>query len=137
MSTPVPLQHLLPAWESFRAITDIGPIRDEDHYLRMTQTLEALLDEADGDERHPAMGLADIVGDLVEDYESGHHTLPEATGVQALQFLMEQHGLGVTDLPEIGDMETLSDILAGERELNIRQLRTLAERFSVSSATFI
>ena len=58
----------------------------------MTAILEALLDEAKGNEDHPAMGLIDIVGDLIEDFEAKHHPLPDPTGVQALKFLMEQHG---------------------------------------------
>ena len=56
------MQKLLPAWEQFRAATDISPIRDEAHYARMTEILESLLDEAGGDERHPIMELVDIVG---------------------------------------------------------------------------
>lgn len=36
------------------------------------------------------MGLVDIVGDLIEDCETLHHPLPEATGVQALKFLRGQ-----------------------------------------------
>lgn len=35
----------------------LPPIRDETHYARMTEMLEALLDETQGDENHPAMGL--------------------------------------------------------------------------------
>lgn len=69
----------------------ITPIRDESHYARMTEILEALLDEAQGDEAHPAMELVDIVGDLIGDYEAERHALPETTGVHALKFLMEQH----------------------------------------------
>lgn len=137
MSSPIPLQRLLPAWESFHAITDIGPIRDDEHYTRMTGILEALLDETGGDEGHPVMGLADIVGDLIADYEAGHGAMPAATGIQALAFLMGQHGLGSMDLPEVGDAQTVSDVLAGQRELDIRQIRALAERFSVSPTTFI
>ena len=86
------VKHLLPVWEQFRAATDITPIRDEAHCARMTEMLEALLDETQGEEKHPAMGLVDIVGDLIEDYEAKQHPLPEVTGVQALKFLMEQHG---------------------------------------------
>jgi len=39
------------------------------------------------------MELVDIVGNLIEDYETVYHQLPESTGVQALKFLMEQHDL--------------------------------------------
>ena len=83
------------------------------------------------------MGLVDIVGDLIEDYEAEHHVLPEVTGVQALKFLMEQHGLKQGDLSEIGSQGVVSEILTGKRELNIRQVRALSERFGVSAATFV
>jgi HTH-type transcriptional regulator/antitoxin HigA len=137
MNAPIDVKRLLPVWEQFRMATDITSIRDEAHYGRMTEMLEALLDEAQGNETHPAMGLVDIVGDLIEDYEAAHHPLPEATGVQALKFLMEQHGLKQADLSEIGSQGVVSEILTGKRELNIRQVRVLGERFGVSPATFV
>jgi len=137
MNERIQVEHLLPAWETFRSATDIAPIRDAAHYQRMAAMIEALLDEAGGDEDHPAMGLVDIVGDLIADYEAEHHPLPEATGVQALKFLMEQHGVRQGDLREIGSQGVVSEILAGKRELNIRQVRALSERFGVSPATFL
>ncbi len=137
MNKRIDLKHLLPAWERFRAATDIAPIRDEAHYAQMSALLEALLDEAHGEENHPAMALADIVGDLVADHEARSHPLPAATGVQALMFLMEQHELKQGDLPEIGSQGVVSEILAGKRELNVRQVRALSKRFGVSAATFL
>jgi HTH-type transcriptional regulator/antitoxin HigA len=137
MNAQLSMNKVLPAWETFRRETDIGPIRDEAHHARMADLLEVLLDETGGDESHPAMGLADIVGDLIEDYERERHPLPEATGVQALKFLMEQHGLKQGDLPEIGSQGVVSEILSGKRELNIRQVRALAERFGVAAGTFV
>jgi HTH-type transcriptional regulator/antitoxin HigA len=35
--------------------------------------------------RHATKGVADIVGDLIEDCEAKHHPLPEVTGAQALK----------------------------------------------------
>lgn len=137
MNARIQVKHLLPAWEAFRSATNIAPIRDAEHYQRMVSMLEALLDETGGNENHPAMGLVDIVGDLIEDYESEHHPLPDVTGVQALKFLMEQHGLKQTDLSEIGSQGVVSEILAGKRDLNVRQIRVLSERFGVSPATFV
>ena len=137
MTAHIQVKHLLPAWETFRSATDIAPIRDEAHYQRMTTMLEALLDETTGDENHPAMGLVDIVGDLIEDFESEHYPMPDVTGVQALKFLIEQHGIKQSDLHEIGSQGVVSEILAGKRELNIRQVRALSERFGVSPATFV
>ncbi len=137
MNAHIPVKSLLPAWEVFRSATNIGPIVDEDHYQQMVATLEALLDEAAGDETHPAMQLVDIVGDLIEDYETENHPLPQVTGVQALKFLMKQHGLKQSDLHEIGSQGVVSEILTGKRDLNIRQIRALSERFKVSTATFV
>ena len=137
MNARVEISHLLPAWDAFRDATDIAPIRSKAHYRRMVATLEALLDDAAGDERHPAMGLVDIVGDLIADYESQNTLMTETTGVQALKFLMDQHEVKQSELPEIGSQGVISEILAGKRELNIRQVRALAERFGVSAATFV
>ncbi|MBS1224875.1 MAG: putative transcription regulator containing domain [Proteobacteria bacterium] len=137
MNARIQINHLLPAWETFRSATDIAPIRDEAHYQRMVAMLEALLDDVGSNENHPAMGLVDIVGDLIEDYEAAHHPLPATTGVQALKFLVEQHGLKQSDLQEIGSQGVVSEILAGKRNLNIRQVRALSERFGVSPATFV
>jgi len=136
MNAAINVKHLLLIWEQFSAATDITPIRDEAHYARMTEMLEALLDETQGEEKHPAMGLVNIVGDLIEDYESKQHPLSEFTGVQALKFLME-HGLKQSELTEIGSQGVVSEILRGKRELNIRQVRALSERFGVSVATFV
>ena len=137
MNARTAIQHLLPAWDAFRSATDIAPIRNEKHYKKLVATLEALLDETAGNERHPAMGLVDIVGDLIEDYEAEHHALKPATGLQALKFLMDQHGLKQGDLGEIGSQGVVSEILAGKRDLNIRQVRALTGRFGVSAATFV
>lgn len=137
MNASVDIKRLLPAWEHFRAATDITPIRDEDHYARMVEILEALLNETQGNEAHPAMGLVDIVGDLIGDYEAKQTQVPEGNGVQALRFLMEQHGLKQSDLSEIGSQGVVSEVLTGKRELNVRQVRALSERFGVSAATFV
>ena len=78
-----------------------------------------------------------IVGDLIAGYESQNASLPETTGVQALKFLMDQHGVKQGELREIGSQGVVSEILAGKRELSIRQVRAFAERFGVSVATFV
>ena len=103
----------------------------------MTKILEGLLDEAGSDESHPIMGLIDIVADLIDDYESEFHPLPQTNGVDALKFLMEQHNLKQADLCEIGSQGVVSEILTGKRELNLRQVRALSERFGVSADTFL
>jgi HTH-type transcriptional regulator/antitoxin HigA len=40
-------------------------------------------------------------------------------------------------LPEIGTQGVVSEILSGKRELNVRQIRALAERFNVPPGVFV
>ncbi len=137
MNARTDIEHLLPAWQAFCSSTDIGPVRNKTHYKRMVSLMEALLDQAKGDEAHPAMELVDVVGDFVAQYEAQAAQLPAATGVQALRFLMQQHGVTQAALPEVGSQGVLSEVLSGRRELNLRQVRALAKRFNVSPATFL
>jgi len=60
-----------------------------------------------------------------------------ASGVDALRFLMMQHGLKQRDVPEVGSQGVVSEVLAGKRSLNLRQVRALSKRFAVSPATFL
>ena len=41
------------------------------------------------------------------------------------------------DLPEVGSQGVVSEILRGRRQINVRQVRALSERFGVSPAVFI
>lgn len=112
-------------------------VRTEADYDRAVVRLNELLDEVGDDATHPLYGLLDTLGTLVHAYEVEHVTMPPATGVETLQYLMEEHGLAQSDLPEIGSQGVVSEILRGKRRLNIRQIRALSERFGVSPAVFI
>ena len=50
---------------------------------------------------------------------------------------MDEHGLSQSDLPEVGSQGVVSEILRGRRQINLRQVRALSERFGVSPAVFI
>jgi HTH-type transcriptional regulator / antitoxin HigA len=118
----------------------IGPllsVRNEDEYDQAVECLNRLLDEVGTDEQHPLYTLLDTLGTLLHAYEEQHHPIPECSGVDVLRFLMEEHGLTQSDLPEVGSQGVISDILRGKRELNVRQVRALAQRFHVSPAVFI
>lgn len=82
-------------------------------------------------------GLLDTLGTLIRAYEETHFPMPHAGGAEVLRFLMEQHGLALTDLSEIGSQGVVSEILNGKRELNVRQIRALARRFHVSPTVFV
>jgi HTH-type transcriptional regulator / antitoxin HigA len=120
--------------------TAIGPLlslRNEQEYDRAVERLNRLLDEVGADEQHPLYTLLDTLGTLIHAYEEEHHPIPECSGVDVLSFLMEEHDLTQSDLPEIGSQGVVSEILRGKRELNVRQIRALAKRFHVSPGVFI
>ncbi len=123
--------------EHWTAISPLLSIRNEEEYEQAVERLNGLLDEVGTDEQHPLYTLLDTLGTLVYDYEEQHHPMPDASGSDILRYLMEEHGLTQADLPEIGSQGVISDILRGKRELNVRQIRALAERFHVSPAVFI
>lgn len=112
-------------------------VRTEADYDRAVTRLNELLDEVGDDATHPLYGLLDTLGTLVHAYEVEHVEMPHASGVDALQYLMEEHSLTQSDLPEVGSQGVVSEILRGKRRLNIRQIRALSERFGVSPAVFI
>ena len=52
--------------------------------------------------------------------------------------LMDQHGLTQSELAqELGSQGVVSEILRGKRAMNLRQMRALANRFSVPVTAFV
>lgn len=134
------LAGLIDAWHGIRAeAPEFGPIRTERAYARMNALMESMLEIVGDDEDHQLADLLDIVSTLVAQYEQSHHPeLPPAEPKEVLRFFMEQHDLRQNDLAkELGSQSVVSEILAGRRELNARQIRALAKKFSVSPAVFI
>jgi len=123
--------------QHWMALSPLFSIRNEHEYDGALERLNHLLDEVGTDEQHPLYTLLDTLGTLLHAYEEHHHPMPECSGVEVLRFLMEEHGLSQSDLPEVGSQGVVSDILRGKRELNVRQIRALAKRFQVSPAVFI
>jgi HTH-type transcriptional regulator/antitoxin HigA len=123
--------------QHWTAISPLLSLRNEQEYDRAVERLNRLLDEVGTDEQHPLYTLLDTLGTLIHAYEEEHHPIPECSGVDVLRFLMEEHDLTQSDLPEIGSQGVVSEILRGKREFNVRQIRALAKRFHVSPGVFI
>jgi HTH-type transcriptional regulator/antitoxin HigA len=121
-------------WATIRPLLTI---RNEREYEQAIKRLNNLLDEIGTDERHPLYELLDTLGTLIHAYEERHHPVPDSSGADMVRFFMDEHGLAQSDLPELGSQGVVSEILNGKRELNVRQIRTLAKRFGVSPAVFI
>jgi HTH-type transcriptional regulator/antitoxin HigA len=124
-------------YRRLRAVVPLGTLRTKREYERAVRLLDEILDEIGEDEKHPLAELADAVSDFVQNYEEQHAQVPEARPTAVLRFLMREHDLRQSDLPEIGSQGVVSEVLAGKRELNARQIKRLARRFRVSPAVFI
>lgn len=113
-------------------ISPLLSIRDERKYNAAVKRMNDLLDET-----HPLYSLLDTLGTLIHAYEAERYPIPAASGADVLRLLMEEHGLTQSDLPEVGSQGVVSETLNGKRELNVRQIRALSERFKVSAAVFV
>jgi hypothetical protein len=76
-------------------------------YVTSGARLHELLDEVK-DDSDPRYRQIETLEALIEKYDHEHYKLPDASPVEVLRFLMEQHGLNQGDLPEIGLWKILS-----------------------------
>ena len=119
------------------AIAPYLTITSDLEYERAVERLNVLIDEIGTNEEHPLYSLLDTLGIIIEAYEQEHYEIPDCSGVEILLYFMGKHSLTQSDLPEIGSQGVVSEIINGKRELNIRQIKALAERFKVSSSVFL
>jgi HTH-type transcriptional regulator/antitoxin HigA len=109
-----------------------GALRDEAHYGQLLEVAESLMENAAALDGSPVSGLAALIGDRIYEYENRVHPWPDtSTPATRLAFLMDQHGLLQSELPEVGAQSVVSAVLSGKRALNLRQTQALALRFGV------
>ena len=124
-----------PVYARLLAKTAPKIIRNEaenEHYLEVLYALERQRSLSREEKE-----LADLLTLLIEDFEERHYSLPRASPIQALYFLMEQHGLRQRDLVTMfGARSTVSEVMRGKRELTKSQIRRLSEYFHVSPEIF-
>jgi len=119
------------------ALAPLLTIRNEEEYEQAIERLNNLIDEIGLNKQHPLYNLFDTLGILIEAYETEHYSIPNCSGSDVLAYLMEEHGLGISDLPEIGTSETIEAILSKDRALTLSQIQQLAQRFKVQLQVFL
>jgi len=128
------LQQAVTVWPQIYELLSV-PHSDAE-YEQSVGLLNQLIDEVGEDESHPLASLMETVGALIENYDNQHIPEPSSDPIGMLEFLMEQHGLQDSDLPELGNQSCAKEILAGKQELTRRQIYALSQRFHVSPAVF-
>lgn len=121
-------------WGYFHHLLSV-PANDQE-YDEKVEALDSLLDVVGADEDHPLASLVGRLGDVIEAYDETHYPMPDVSGSDVLRFMMEEHGIKQSELPEIGTQSVVSEVLSGKRNLNWRQIQALSHRFNVSTDMF-
>ena len=118
-----------------RFITDI---QTDAEYQEALAFMDELIEDYD---KQPP--LIEILSASIERWENTadeftkfNQRIKALDGVATLKLLMEQHGLGIANMPEIGSNTLVSKILNGKRNLTRNHIEALSERFGVSPALF-
>lgn len=119
------------------AVAPFLAIRTEHEYEKAVQYLNALVDEVGDNPKDPRYRSIETLSVLIHAYDREHYLLPDVSGIEVVRFLMEEHGLTQSDLPEIGTQSVVSETLSGRRKLSVRQIQALAARFGVDPGAFL
>lgn len=119
-------------------------IKDEQHYEEALELIESFLEEAEDSHDDPLNGVIELLSRAIESYESKDAELAafeqrsraQPSDLATLRLLMDQHHLGINDLPEIGSKSMVSRVLSGERSLNKNHIKALSDRFHISPSLF-
>ncbi len=134
--------------ETFREFSNIASpylnIKDEKHYRETLELIESLMEEAEDTLDEPLNPVIIMLAHAIEEYENKDENLVKfeeevealANDISVLRLLMDQHKLGVNDLPEIGSKSMVSRVLNGKRELNKNHIKALSDRFGLNPGVF-
>jgi len=120
--------------------TFLVEITNQEEYEKALALMNELIDDYDNQ-----LILIELLSKSIDQWESKSPEFAEFNeridqanpAVSALRLLMDQHGLGVNDLPEIGSKSYVSKILnQRDRQLTRQHIEALSQRFQVSPALF-
>ena len=119
-------------------------ISDAVHYERALELVESLLEEAQDTADDPLNDVIDMLSRAIEVYEGKNSELAafekramdHPGDLAMLRLLMDQHGLGTADLPEIGSKSMVSRVLSGQRGLSKKHIQALSQRFGIDPGLF-
>lgn len=110
--------------------------RNEAEYEKLLIFVDELMDWTRHHKDDRATSLLSLIASNIETYENKRYLSKKVSPIETLKFLMDEHGLGQDDLPEIGSQSLVSKILNGERQLTLEHIHSLSKRFGVSPAVF-
>lgn len=112
-------------------------IDSDEKHQQLLDIMEYLMMNTEDSPENPYNNLMVAITHTIQAYEADKYEIAPVDPVDLLRSFMEDHGLKQSDLPEIGPQSKVSEILNRKKDLNIRQVRRLANRFNVSPSAFI
>ena len=114
---------------------NLKPIKTKKDYQQALERLELIFDSKketkEGDE-------LEILGILIEQYESEHFPIDLPDPIEAIKFRMEQLGYTQTDLAKVVGLKSrASEILNKKRKLSLEMIRQLHEKLNIPTDVLI
>ncbi len=94
------LENIEKIWPTIKSIFSVP--HSESEYNALVKILDSLVDEVGNNQEHKLAPVMETIGSLIENYEDQKDKIKEASTVDTLKFLMEEHDLNQSDLKEIG-----------------------------------
>lgn len=114
---------------------DLKPIRTEADYDAALVEVEHLWGSKSGT---PEGDRLDVLATLIDVYEAKHYPMDPPDPIEAIQFRMEQQGIGRKDLePLIGTRARVAEVLNRKRSLSIEMIRKLHDQLGISAEVLI
>lgn len=119
----------------------VAHIETQDDYEQALELMDQLVDDYDTNKPLIEVLSASIERweDQAAEFSDFNAAVAETdTGIALLKTLMDQHGLGVADLPELGSKGNVSKILNGAegKKLTRKHMEALGKRFGVPPVLF-
>ncbi len=134
------MNNILSTWKRHAEVLNIQRPSSEAEYDALIELIEGIFNVAGSNpERSPYSTLLDIASTYAHDWEEQHHVIPDASPVQVLEYLMEEHSVTQADLVRAGitDQPTLSRILNGQRGISKAIAKRLAAHFKLATELFL
>ena len=111
-------------------------IKNEDENEIFLEIVESLLSRKNLTPEEDT--LLELLVKLIEDFEENHYQLNASTPHSRLVHLMDARSLEIADLVEIiGTIETVTEIVNGQLEINKKQAEALGKFFHVNPGLFL
>lgn len=128
----------LKANDLFSEASYISEIHNNAEFLQALELMEELIEDYDKQRPLIEMLSASIERweNTADEFSEFNQRIEALDGVATLKLLMEQHGLSIANVPEIGSNTLVSKVLNGKRNLTKNHIEALSKRFGVSPALF-